>query len=74
MEANKKEPIQLMINLHFLGSGGLILWLLISAIFKGGIVIIDFNSILEMWIELILLSIILIIGFMYLIYSIGENK
>lgn len=70
----KKEQLQLMINLLFLGFGGLILWLLISAIYLGGFVTIDFTSIGEIWIELVLLSIVLIIGFVYLLYSIGEDK
>ncbi len=65
-----KEQIQLMINLLFLGFGGLILWLLISAIFQDNTVTIDFNSIEEIWIEFILLCIILILGIIYLIYTI----
>ncbi len=46
------------------------MWLLISAIFTNNTVTIDFNSIGEIWIELILLSLILILGFIYLIYTI----
>ncbi len=46
------------------------MWLLISAIFQDNTVTINFNSIGEIWIEFILLSIILILGFIYLIYTI----
>jgi hypothetical protein len=70
MNKDYADGIQFTINLLALGFTGLLIWMNIYAINNNGIVIVDFNTIGEMYFELCLLS----VTFIFISYWIIKGR